>query len=106
MNGLYIGAYLGKEKKCPVCKKTFFVCSEDWAYKKYSTVKHNPRYYCSWKCIRKWEAENEVKRGKPRCSQEQEIYRMMAGDDTPRQIAEKLGVSVSTVRYYMDRVDE
>lgn len=55
------GAY--KEKTCPVCGKIFCLTSLEWAYKKYDSEEHIV-YFCSWKCLRKDEAESEAKRRK------------------------------------------
>ena len=106
MNGVYIGAYLGKEKKCPICGKTFYTATEEWAYKRQWKKTGNYFYMCSWKCLRKWEASHQKKVGKPRNPHEKEIYEMLRAGEYPKYIAEKLGVSVSTVWYYKDRMTE
>ena len=47
-------------KTCPVCGKSF-ICKEPnkWTYRKYGDSKRN--YFCSWKCMRKWEEERKKK---------------------------------------------
>ena len=52
------GAY--KEKTCPVCGKIFCLTSLEWVYKKYDSEEHIV-YFCSWKCLRKDEAEESKK---------------------------------------------
>lgn len=52
-----------KEQACPVCGKEFCVTSPSWAYKKYDSD-GNVVHFCSWKCLRKDEAESEKKRRK------------------------------------------
>lgn len=52
----------GREFKCPVCKKSFFVTEADmWCYKIYDITKKRYRLACSWKCLRKYERENNIK---------------------------------------------
>ena len=106
MNGVYIGAYLGKEKHCGICGKEFFTATEDWAYKRQIKKNGNPIYMCSWKCARKWDAENEPRKGgKPRCDQVNEIYDLLRRGWRPTAIANATGVSISTVHYYRDRMN-
>lgn len=104
MHGVYIGAYLGKEKICPICEKEFYTCTEEWAFKRKLKENGNPIYMCSWKCVRKWDAEHERKKpGRQRCQQVDEIYRLLELGEFPAAIAKATGVSVSTVHYYRDR---
>lgn len=107
MHGIYIGAYLGKEKHCPICGKEFFICTEEWAFKRQKKKNGHPFYMCSYTCVRKWDAENEekIKPGKPRCEQVNEIFDLLRRGWKPRSIANATGVSVSTVNYYRDRMD-
>lgn len=51
------------EKTCPICGKVFCLTSPGWAYKKYDSDE-NMVYFCSWKCLRKDEAESEKKHRK------------------------------------------
>ncbi len=48
---------------CKVCGKAFYTpLADDWAYQKrlYQRNKSDLRlWFCSWGCLRKWEAENE-----------------------------------------------
>ena len=46
----------GWQKECPICGKRFWAFA-DWAYAK--GYKNKKRYYCSWKCLRKQEAEED-----------------------------------------------
>lgn len=51
-----------KETKCPICGKLFCRTIE-WAYKK--TDEHaQSTYFCSWKCLRAYEAEHGEKKRK------------------------------------------
>lgn len=104
MHGIYIGAYLGKEKHCPMCGKEFYICTEEWAFKRKLKENGNPIYMCSWKCARAWDAQHERKKpGKQRCAQVDEIFRLLELGEYPSEIARATGVSVSTVHYYKDR---
>lgn len=50
-----------KEHVCPICGK-IFIANVDWAYRQREHKNNINRYYCSWHCMRKWEAiENERK---------------------------------------------
>lgn len=107
MNGVYIGAYLGKEKHCGICGKEFFTATEEWAYKRQLKKNGNPIYMCSYRCARKWDAENEIKKpGKPRCDQADEICRLLRLGEYPLAISRMTGVSISTVYYYRDRMKD
>jgi len=48
------------QRKCPICKKEFFVHTPEWVYKMGSA--QNRKYYCSWGCMRKAEAIKESRR--------------------------------------------
>ena len=97
--------WLGHEKHCHQCGKAFLGSSEEWAYKRYKHEHGHPLYFCSWKCLRQWEAEKEVtrKKGRKRCPQEQEIYRLLAEKEQPKLICERLGINRSTYWYYRER---
>lgn len=64
--------HYGAFRTCPVCQKQFFVADlGGWAYKRYlSRTKKNPNakneltWFCTWSCLRKWDAEHEDKRRK------------------------------------------
>jgi len=45
-----------REKKCPICDKTF-IFRDNWAYKK--TYGDHVKAYCSWTCLRRAEKEKE-----------------------------------------------
>jgi hypothetical protein len=49
-----------KVTKCPVCGK-YFCRTKEWAYRKEYYDPHRRVYFCSWKCLRKAEAEKEKK---------------------------------------------
>ena len=97
MNGIYIGAYLGKEKRCPICKKKFMVCTEEWGFK------DRGKYYCSWKCLRAHENAASVYKGKAPTEKRDAIFQAFNRGETLVEICEKLDVSMSTVKYYRTR---
>lgn len=47
------------EKKCPVCK-TVFIPTQEWVYKR--GTKGVIKTFCSWGCMRAWDAKQEQKK--------------------------------------------
>ena len=50
-------------RKCPICGKVFYCDYEEiWVYKRIDH-KHGShiKMFCSWGCMRKWDAENRPK---------------------------------------------
>lgn len=68
----------GTMKKCPVCGKEFLVPDVAvWAYKLHETNSAGTvllKYFCTWGCLRKWEAENKPKRMRSYDTKELEVY--------------------------------
>lgn len=97
--------WLGREKKCHLCGKRFLGSEDAWRFKRTQQGISHILYFCSWSCIRKWDAEMEAKRkkGRKRCPQEQEIYRLLAEKEQPKLICERLGINRSTYWYYRER---
>lgn len=55
---------LAKTKICPICGKEFEILSyqfKNWAWRIGSDA-HNPRYVCSYSCLRKWEKEKKSRK--------------------------------------------
>jgi len=48
----------GLECKCPQCKKAFIKPSPEWGYQ--ARVKTQLRCFCSWSCLRKWQAAHTI----------------------------------------------
>lgn len=48
-----------KEKKCAACGKDMYA-GEDWAYKRRKTGQRT-KWFCSYKCMRAWDAKNDGK---------------------------------------------
>ena len=55
--------YMGRDKECPVCGKRFLADSDLWVYKR---LKHGDKYYyfCTWTCMRTWDAGHTPKKGR------------------------------------------
>lgn len=51
-----------KEKKCAVCGKDMYA-GEDWAYKR-RTGGERTKWFCSYKCMRAWDAKHDGKNAK------------------------------------------
>lgn len=51
-----------KEKKCAICGKDMYA-GEDWAYKR-RDGKGKPKWFCSYKCMRAWDAKHDGKNAK------------------------------------------
>lgn len=55
--------WFGKEYKCPICGKTFWVAdSSQWVYKQIVPFK----MFCSYTCYRTYQKEQEAKQKKKR----------------------------------------
>lgn len=52
-----------KEKKCAICGKDMYA-GEDWAYKR-RTGGERTKWFCSYKCMRAWDAKNGQKETRP-----------------------------------------
>ena len=52
-----------KEKKCAICGKDMYA-GEDWAYKR-RIGGERTKWFCSYKCLRAWEAKTEPKQKRP-----------------------------------------
>ena len=92
-------------KKCPVCRKDFFVQWQSlWAYKRGEGPR--TKYICSWKCLRAFDKKEEDKHvGKPRViSQENEaeaIKCAIAGGDPLTFLANCGSKNPSACWYYI-----
>ena len=73
--------YLGIEKKCPVCKKKFFVrYAEEYVYKIYRGNSY--KHVCSWKCLREYEKAHETSTEKKAKEQVQKELRGEGGNSS------------------------
>lgn len=52
-----------KEKKCAICGKDMYA-GEDWAYKR-RIGGERTKWFCSYKCLRAWDAKTEPKQKRP-----------------------------------------
>lgn len=91
------------EKKCYICGKTF-IAMDDYIFKR-SVRTGSYRYFCSWSHLREYDAQVKAKKGRKQNPKVAEIYRLAKEGFSCPEIAEKLGVKVTTVRYWMERRD-
>ena len=51
-------------KTCACCGKKFYVgVVEEWCYKrKHGNHNDKTAWFCTWKCLRKWEADRDAKK--------------------------------------------
>ena len=84
------------ERKCEICKKDF--CARDeWVYVR--GVDSHRKWFCSWKCLRKYDAKQEERKKKP-CQTKDEILQMLAEGKNAKEISEELGIRQAMVYYY------
>ncbi len=91
------------DRKCKQCGK-LFESRKEYAYR--SQVKKGRYiYFCSYKCMRKYEKkkeENKVKYSEI----EQSVYRALGEGMTPKEAADALGLSMPTVYKYQHKMME
>ena len=97
--------HFGKEKECTICGKAF-LGGEDWAYQRRKREHGRALYFCSWTCMRNFDAGHTAKKGRKRTPHEKEIYRRLDVGERPIDIARDLGITIGTVHYYKDRWTE
>lgn len=95
------------DRVCPICQKLFSSTGE-WVYKK-KTGNNGLFYYCSWKCLRKAEADHEEKRaatygGKPRTKNA--VIEMYENGLSNKDIATLLDLNIKTVTRYTSEYEE
>ena len=83
----------GNERHCAVCGKEFLIYP-DWAYKK--KVGDGDKVFCSWGCMRAWEA----KRKGNRADQAEAIRKAIQDGLTVQEITALLSVDRRVVIYW------
>ena len=81
-----------KDKICPICKKLFYVSTNEWTYQNTNHV-----YFCSWKCYR---AKGKDKKAKPSTRDpelEAQIYTLYMEGFTYKHICKKFDLAYGTV---------
>lgn len=104
---------IDSQRKCPVCGKLFWAQDAQWAYKKYVVSMNGTAWFCSWKCLRRFETEKPVvKETGKKMSNRQRVMQSLKDGLRPNEIALLLDISPATVRYYIrgirkgDQTDE
>lgn len=91
----------GMDRKCFMCGKQFLVPNDDYVYKRQKDTKY--RYFCSYGCMRKYDREQETRKGRKPSHYITQIYEMLDDGVSVREIADRLGILQTTVKYYRDR---
>ena len=87
-----------REKKCLECGKKFIVQSvDDYVYKRWCNGQD--RYFCSWSCVRKWDAERE-----PKTLRRDRIIDGLKDGLSIAEICNRYGVDRSNVVYWRDKL--
>lgn len=93
---------IDSQRKCPVCGKLFWAQDAQWAYKKNVVALNGMAWFCSWKCLRKYEKEKlEIKETGKKMSNRQRVIQSLKDGLNPNEIALLLDISPATVRYYI-----
>jgi len=92
-------------KRCPICNKEFFVQWQTlWTYKR---GKPNPKYFCTYSCVRKYDKSKEEKHmGAPsKITKEQcaEAVQIALDGGDPIRFLEKCGSGNGTWKWYSIR---
>lgn len=82
-----------KDKICPICKKLFYVSTNEWTYQNTNHV-----YFCSWKCYRAMKHDKEKQYTVSKDPQrDAEIYSLYMQGFTFKHICKRFGMPYSTV---------
>ena len=93
-----MNALVGKERKCALCKRTFIVYPE-WAYRRFRS--NRELIFCSWKCLRAFEAGTGTKT--PIERREQIIAALKDGLNV-KEVALMLNEDVRKVWYWENKL--
>ena len=92
---------LDSERTCPVCGKRFWIMDANWSYKQVVKALKGTVWFCSWKCMRKYEKEKPQLSGRGlRETNRQRVMQALADGLNVKEIAIMLDISPETVRYY------
>ena len=78
-----------KMRKCANCKKQFLY-NEDWVYIR--KQRHTAKLFCSWKCLRAYDAQHETKADK--------IDKALADGLNDGEIKRLLGITQCQLDYH------
>jgi len=100
-----------REYKCPVCGKIFIPIAEIWAYRAESRLNGHPILYCSWKCLRAAEKENERKEEERKAKlkrksevTKRKVWGLLRQGFSLREIARETGLNYNTVLYWREKI--
>ena len=90
------------DKRCPVCGKRFTVMwPHQWAFKR---GKPNPKFYCSWKCLRTLDKENgddkPVKHAKVTLEQKKKAVEIALAGGDPLKYLKDHGAGNAPAMWY------
>lgn len=87
--------FIYQERKCPQCGKEFICHNVDqWAYKRFGKV------FCSWHCLRAWDAGAKTSK----IDRREQIIQAIKDGLTTKEIVELVNADVKTVWYWRDKL--
>ena len=101
MEKISLEKIFGADRNCHVCGKPFLVRNDDYVYKRQKNTKIF--YFCSWSCMRTYDRTEETRKGRQPTHYINQIYEMLEDGVNAREIADRLGINQTTVKYYRDR---
>ena len=89
-----------QEKKCGRCGREFIIHDpEDYVFKRH--LRGGYQYFCSWSCLRRWEAQRGSK-----TERRDRIIQALKDGLTVKEICELVKVDMSSVIYWKKKMEE
>jgi ribosomal protein L24E len=89
----------GRCVNCPICGKEF-TSHDGWVFRRKSGG--HQLTFCSWKCLRKFEADHPPKR---KIDKREKIIQAISDGLNDREIAAMLNEPIGKVQYWRDRTE-
>jgi len=92
------------ERTCPICGKEFFINGADWAYKRRDRHMCVAFWFCSWKCLRRYDSGTAELNGRGnKMTRRDKILQACDDGLNDREIAAILGITPTAVKYNRDK---